>query len=158
MKIVKIISISLLSVVLLVGLYSYIQLKRHGLIPRDIYETVSPDLPTFERPAVLVLNKTNGYVHIEAIPAADAMLTRIAEEQGWDIFISDNAATHNPDVILRFDLIVWNNVSGDVLTEEQRTALKQWLTNGGGWVAVGWRLGGGPRLWRQYELQLALVY
>lgn len=125
-------------------------LKKAGHIPRHDYETVPPAIPELNRPAVLVLNKTNGFIHKEAIPAANAMLTRIADRQGWAIFISNNAATHNAGTIDRFDLIVWNNVSGDVLTKEQRSAFRQWLTNGGGWVGIH-ASGGDPRYeWEWY--------
>src|SRR5210317_1281794 len=72
----------------------YFGLRTMGIIPRAVYETEPPELPEFSRPAVLVLNKTNGFVHRDAIPAADAMLQKIAEQQGWDILITDNAASH----------------------------------------------------------------
>ena len=39
-----------------------------------------------ERPAVLVLSKANGFVHVDALPAGEAMLRRIADKRGWDIF------------------------------------------------------------------------
>ena len=103
---------------------------------RDVYETVPPEFPEFTRPAVLVLHKANGFVHTDAIPAADAMLRRIAEQQGWDIFITDNAASHNTHDLSRFILVVWNNTSGDILTESQRADFKAWIENGGGWIGI----------------------
>lgn len=118
------------------GWYVYYQLKAVGIIPRAVYETVPPELPDLARPAVLVLSKANGYVHVDAIPAGRAMLTRIAEERGWSIFLTDNAAIHNPDDLAKFDVVVWNNVSGDVLTGRQRAAMKSWIEAGGGWVGI----------------------
>jgi len=114
----------------------YFGLRTMGIIPRAVYETEPPELPEFSRPAVLVLNKTNGFVHRDAIPAADAMLQKIAEQQGWDILITDNAASHNAQDLSRFALVVWNNTSGDILTEAQRADFKAWLENGGGWVGL----------------------
>ena len=136
MKILKIVSLVILILLIVMGISSYLYLKKGGHIPRHDYETQAPAIPAFNRPAVLVLNKTNGFIHKDAIPAADAMLKRIADKQGWDLFISNNGATHNSDVINQFDLIVWNNVSGDVLTEDQRNSLKQWLNDGGGWIGI----------------------
>jgi type 1 glutamine amidotransferase len=107
-----------------------------GVISRDVYETTAPELPAFTRPAVLVLNKTNGFIHRDAIPAADAMLKKIAEEQGWDIFFTDNAASHNAKDLSRFRLVVWNNTSGDILTAQQRSDFRAWLEQGGGWVGI----------------------
>ncbi|WP_439133294.1 ThuA domain-containing protein [Pseudomaricurvus sp.] len=135
-KTLKISAVVVLVLVAGLGARAYLKLKENGLIPRESYETVAPVIPEMQRPAVLVLNKTNGYIHKEGIPAADAMLQRIADEQGWDIFISNNGATHNVEELKKFDLVVWNNVSGDVLTEEQRVALQQWIQQGGGWVGL----------------------
>ena len=150
MKVLKIVGAVLLILLVVMGISSYLYLKKGGHIPRHDYETQAPSMPDFKRPAVLVLNKTNGFIHKDAIPAADAMLKRIADEQGWDLYITNNAATHNRDVIDKFDLIVWNNVSGDVLTEDQRNALKEWLDNGGGWVGLH-ATGGDPHYdWEWY--------
>ncbi|MCB1688107.1 MAG: ThuA domain-containing protein [Halioglobus sp.] len=93
-------------------------------------------IPTFTRPAVLVFNKTNGFRHEEAIPAADRVFSELAAENGWDVFVTDSADVHDPDSLARFQLVVWNNVSGDVLTLEQRESLQQWLESGGGWLGV----------------------
>lgn len=135
-KTLKISAAVLVAVVVVMGGRAYFKMKEAGLIPRADYETVAPAIPDMKRPAVLVLNKTNGFIHVDGIPAADAMLKRIARAQGWDLFISNNGATHNAEELKKFDLVVWNNVSGDVLTSEQRQALQQWLQQGGGWVGL----------------------
>jgi type 1 glutamine amidotransferase len=136
MRWLKRIAIGLLLVVLAGGWYVYHKLKSVGIIPRSVYESVPPDLPHLERPAVLVLSKANGYIHVDAIPAGRAMLTQIAADKGWDIYLTDNAATHNAEHLAKFDVIVWNNVSGDVLTNAQRAAMKAWIEEGGGWVGI----------------------
>lgn len=140
-----VLSVVILVVVLLGVGYAY--LSYLGVIPRYDYDELAPQLPEFSKPAVLVLNKTNGFIHHDALPAADAMLTRITNQRGWDIFISDNGASHNEEDLAKFNLIVWNNVSGDVLNQEQRSAFKTWIENGGGWV--GLHASGGDReyLW-----------
>lgn len=134
-KIKKVLTILLVSL-LVVGGITYYKLKSMGLIPRADYETVAPVLPAFDKPAILVLNKANGFIHVDGLPAADAMLTRIANNNGWDIYLTKNAAVHNEEDLKKFQVVVWNNVSGDVLTEEQRAALKNWIEQGGGWVGI----------------------
>ncbi len=154
MKFLKIFGATIFLLLVVIAVASYFILKNAGHIPRHDYETATPELPEFDRPAVLVLSKTNGFIHKEAIPAADAMLKRIAEKQGWAIYFSKNAATHNADAIGKFSLIVWNNVSGDVLTEEQRSTLKQWLRDGGGWIGIH-AAGGDPKYdWDWYVNEL----
>lgn len=135
----KILKYSLVVVALLLlvgGGFTYYKLKEVGIIPRKIYETEPPLLPEFKRPAILVLSKANGFVHVDALPAGEAMLRRIAQAQGWDIYLTANAATHNAADLAKFRVVVWNNVSGDVLTEQQRADLRAYLENGGGWVGM----------------------
>lgn len=122
-------------VIVLVGAGYYV-LKSSGLISRPDYDHVAPAIPEFDRPAVLVLSKANGFIHVDALPAGKAMLQKIAGAKNWDIYSTENAATHNPEDLAKFDVVVWNNVSGDVLTEEQRAAFRGWIEQGGGWVGI----------------------
>ena len=132
----KKILIGLVLVVVAFAGLAYYKLKSMGIIPRAIYEYEAPVIPSMERPAILVLSKANGFVHVDALPAGEAMLKRIATENDWDIYTTANAATHNPEDLARFQVVIWNNVSGDVLTGEQRVALKDWIDQGGGWVGI----------------------
>ena len=93
-------------------------------------------LPVFTRPAVLVFNKTSGFRHEEAIPAADRVFSELAAENGWDVFVTDDAVVHDAENLDSFQLVIWNNVSGDVLTHQQRASLRRWLESGGGWMGV----------------------
>jgi len=107
-----------------------------GFLRTPVYDTDAPPLPISSRPLVLVLDKTNGFIHRDAIPAANNMLAQLAAAEGWDIHITTNAATHNAADLQKVRLLVWNNVTGDVLTEPQREALKDWISSGGGWVGL----------------------
>jgi type 1 glutamine amidotransferase len=146
----KAVALSVLGILLLLAIGGYFYLKSMGIIPTIAYETDPPELPQFTRPAVLVLNKVNGFIHKDALPAADMALTSIAQQNGWDIYITDNAASHNAADLQRFALVVWNNVSGDVLTESQRQDLREWIEAGGGWLGIHGS-GGDPAYdWRWY--------
>ena len=114
----------------------YFALKSQGIIPRPDYDYNAPALSEFNQPAILVLSKANGFVHVDALPAGEKMLIDIANNNGWDIYTTDNAATHNAEDLAKFDVVVWNNVSGDVLTEDQRSAMKQWIEQGGAWIGL----------------------
>ena len=101
------------------------------------YETAAPALPDgLKDTAVLIFSKTNGFRHEEAIPAGIAALSKIAEGHGWSVFATENAAVFNPEQLKRFKAVVWNNASGDVLTETQRDAFKSYLESGGGFVGI----------------------
>ena len=102
-----------------------------------VYETVPPELPAdLPSPAILVFSKTNGFRHEEAIPAANDLFAGFAKDNGWGYFQTENGATFSPEILARFDAVIFNNVSGDVFTPEQREALKDYIENGGGFVGI----------------------
>jgi type 1 glutamine amidotransferase len=143
MSVVKklIIAITVLAFVAAVALYLF--LRSTGLFRAPQYDTQAPELPELNRPAVLVFNKTNGYIHKDAIPAATEMLQDIAAKNNWSIYHTDNAAVHNISDLKRFDLVIWNNTTGDLLTHEQRMAFETWHEQNGAWV--GLHAAGGDR-------------
>lgn len=129
--------------------YSYFQRLRPGGL--KIYETTPPALPAdLPSPAILVFSKTNGFRHAEAIPAANTLLANMAKAKGWGFFQTENGATFTPDILARFDAVVFNNVSGDVFTPAQQAALKDYIGNGGGYVGIHGAGGDGAYLWRWY--------
>ena len=112
------------------------KLRYDGQLRAPVYDHERPVVPALARPAVLVFSKTNGFIHREAIPAAQELLQALGKKQGWSVYLTDNAAIHNPEDLARFDAIVWNNVSGDVLLPEQRAALQAYVENGGGFIGL----------------------
>ncbi|WP_380879340.1 hypothetical protein ACFB49_21690 [Sphingomonas sp. DBB INV C78] len=115
------------------------------------YDSVKPDLPAMPAgTAVLIFSKTNGFRDDEQIAAAKAALGDIARERGWSSFDTENAAVFNPDQLRRFKVVVWNSVSGDVLTPAQREAFRTWLEAGGGYVGLHGAGGDPDYAWRWY--------
>ncbi len=117
-----------------------------------VYDSVPPEIPAeIERPhAVLIFSKTNGYREEPAIQASNEALVAITKKRGWPAFVTENAAVMNADQLRRFTVVIWNNTSGDVLTEAQRAAFKTWLENGGAFVGTH-GAGGDPRYeWAWY--------
>ena len=116
-----------------------------------VYETVPPQLPAhLNKPAILIFSKTNGFRHEEAIPAAIKALEAIAQRRGWSSFVSDNGAVFNTEQLRRFDAVVWNNTSGDVLTDEQKSAFRDYIEKGGGFVGIHGAGGDFSYKWRWY--------
>jgi type 1 glutamine amidotransferase len=102
-----------------------------------VYETVPPKLPAdLPRPAILVFSKTNAFRHEEAIPAAAQMFEALAKEKGWGVFQTENGAAFTPEILARFDVVVFSNTSGDVFTPEQRAAFKAFVESGGGYLGI----------------------
>lgn len=108
-----------------------------ALHPSHEHDKVAPTVPAvFPHPAVLVFSKTNGFRHDEAIVAGNAMFRELGAKQGWSVFETENGAVFTPELLSRFQAVVWANVSGDALSNDQRGALRAWIEAGGGFVAI----------------------
>ena len=125
-----------LLVFLALAIHGVMRARSMGFLRWPVFETVPPDVPALERPAVLVFSKTNSFIHKDAIPAAKQLLQDLGAKRGWAVYFTDNGAVYNARDLAQFDLTVWNNVTGDVLTPEQRDALRTWLEGGGGFVGL----------------------
>lgn len=103
-----------------------------------VYETSPPtDIPAdLKRPAILVFSKTNAFRHEEAIPAAAKMFDAAAAKNGWSVYHTENGATFAPEILAKFDVVVFSNASGDLFTAPQEAAFKGFLENGGGYVGI----------------------
>lgn len=115
------------------------------------HETVPPPLPAqIKRPAILIFSKTNAFRHEEAIPAANGLFARFARENGWGSFQTENGATFRPDILSRFDAVIFNNASGDIFTPEQQAAFKAFVEKGGGFLAIHASGDGSHKGWAWY--------
>lgn len=142
MKFIKYTFGTLLVIFLCMAAFLTVSAWRHNLLSKPVYESVAPTLPDLiangenERPNVLLFSKTNSYRHLEAIPAAKQMFADFSVSERWNLFETENGAVHNRRDLQRFDLVIWNNVTGDVLTQEQRIAFKDYVIEGGQFLAI----------------------
>jgi type 1 glutamine amidotransferase len=98
------------------------------------------DRPAFNLPAgkphLLLFEKINGFKDEPSVNAAHAAFLAMAERKGWAIAVTDKGGAFNPATLRQFDAVIWNNISGDVLTLSQRRAFQGWLENGGAFVGI----------------------
>jgi type 1 glutamine amidotransferase len=145
-------------VLLLVGaglfLFGFYQ-DQPQMFSDPVLDTVAPQLPaSLKSPALLVFSKTNGFRHKEGIPAAQQSLNVIAERNGWAVFATENGAVHNAAQLARFSVVIWANVTGEVLTERQRSALRHFVENGGGFIGIHAAGDGSHKSWDWYQQQI----
>ncbi len=103
----------------------------------------------------------HGNVVLGSAGATDGVRRGLKRVLSWGglvllILLVANAIVLGPRIyrtlygIERFEATVWNNVSGDVLTDDQRRALRGWIEAGGGFVGIHGS-GGDPRYaWSWY--------
>ena len=101
-------------------------------------------------PAVLVFEKMTGYLDAPSVAAGHAALFAIAQRKGWSIVATDRAGAITPANLRQFDVVIWNNVSGDALTVGQRRVFRSYIEHGGGFVGVHGSGGDPSYFWDWY--------
>ncbi|MEJ6011333.1 ThuA domain-containing protein [Novosphingobium aquae] len=115
------------------------------------YDTVRPKFNLAKgKPRALLFQKVNGFYHADAVPAAHDAFVAMAARKGWAIAATDKGGAFNARTLGQFDVVLWNNNSGDVLTLSQRRALKVYIENGGGFVAIHGAGGDPAYFWDWY--------
>jgi len=107
------------------------------VFPNRTHETVPPELPAdLPHPAVLLFSKTNSFRHLQGIPGGLMLFENAAKARGGSTFITENSAVFSPELLARFDTVVFNSASGDVLGGAQEAAFIAYLEGGGGWIGI----------------------
>lgn len=115
------------------------------------YDDTPAVLPAvIRRPAILVFAKSNGFRDDPSVDAAAQALAAIAVKRGWTLVTTESPGVFSRRDLARFDAVVWNNVSGDVLSLSQRAALRDWIEGGGGYAGVHGSGGDPLYLWDWY--------
>ncbi|WDF74314.1 ThuA domain-containing protein [Novosphingobium sp. KACC 22771] len=115
------------------------------------YDTAPPALaPAKGRPRVLLFEKINGFRDGPSVDAAHAAFVGMAARRGWSLTTTDRGGAFTPAILRRFDVVIWNNISGDVLTLRQRAAFKAYMERGGGFVGVHGSAGDPVYFWDWY--------
>jgi len=102
------------------------------------------------RPNLLLFEKINGFKDVPSVNAAHEAIVAMAARKGWAVTVTDKGGAFTPATLRRFDAVIWNNISGDVLTLSQRAAFKRYLEQGGGYVAMHGSAGDPVYFWDWY--------
>jgi type 1 glutamine amidotransferase len=125
------------------------------LIGKFDYDLTPPVLPAeLHAPAILVFTKTNGYRSQDTVIASTKALAKIAGQQNWSIFFTENGAVFNAEQLAKFDAVVWASTSGDNLNKAQRSAFRDYIEHGGGFVGIHGAGGDFLYLWPWYVTRL----
>lgn len=118
--------------------------------PATVFDTEPPTIPAdLRQPAILVFSKTRAFHH-DSIAESKAALVQLARAKGWGVLATDNSAMFDPAILPRFEVVVWNSATGDVLSPTQKHAFRTWLESGGGFVGLH-AAGDSSMLWPWFE-------
>lgn len=112
----------------------------------DVPQLAVPD----GKPAILVFEKINGFKDVPSVEAAHAALMDMARRKGWTMVFSEKGGAISPEFLGQFDAVIWNNISGDVLTLSQRQSLRDYVEGGGGFVGLHGTAGDPVYFWDWY--------
>jgi type 1 glutamine amidotransferase len=117
-------------------------------------ERYDDERPVFKlakgKPRVLLFEKMTGFRDTPSVLAANAAITAMAQRKGWALAVTDKGGAMHPSVLKQVDVVIWNNVSGDVLTLTQRKAFRSYIEKGGGFVGVHGSAGDPVYFWDWY--------
>lgn len=102
------------------------------------------------RPKILVFEKINGFKDVPSVDAAHAALTDMASRNSWTMVFSEKGGAMSAEFLGQFDAVIWNNISGDVLTLSQRQSLRDFVEGGGGFVGLHGTAGDPVYFWDWY--------
>ena len=123
-----------LFLMLFIVLSLFIYKARYGF---NFYDTKAPEISqTMADTAILVFSKTNGFSHTEAIKASLPAYEKLAAKNGWSVYSTTNGAVFNEEQLALFDVIIWNNSTGEVANEAQQKAIINFVESGGGWLGI----------------------
>lgn len=119
------------------------------------YDNEVPDFDLGEAATrVLVFHKINGFDHGPSVGAATHAIQALGEQLGWAVAVTDKGGVFNPETLAQFDAVIWNNVSGDVLTLSQRQAFEDYISQGGGFLGIHGSGGDFIYFWEWYADEL----
>ena len=86
---------------------------------------------------VLLYTKNgDGYVH-DNIPYSIQAIEKLGEENGFEVVASEDPALFTDENLSQYHALIFSNTNNEIFdTESQRQALKNYIQNGGGFVAI----------------------
>jgi type 1 glutamine amidotransferase len=84
---------------------------------------------------ILVMSKTAGFRH-GSIEAGVVAIRKLGAAHGFTVDVTEDAAVFVPDRLAAYEVVVFNNTTGDMLDQTQEAAFEAYIRNGGGFVGI----------------------
>lgn len=107
---------------------------------------------------VLVYTKNGkGYVH-DNIPSAVQAIREIAEQEKFNVVVSDDPTLFSEENLKKFKLLVFPSTNNDVFdTDDQRLAFRRYMEGGGGFVGLH-SVTGTERNWTWFKMMIGCTF
>ena len=90
------------------------------------------------KPKILVFSKTRGYHH-QSIAAGNVAIQKLGAENNFDVDTTADASKFTAGNLKQYAAIVFLSTTGlstQLFTEDEKSALKQYIENGGGYMGI----------------------
>ncbi len=102
-----------------------------------LHDSAGPEITEYmPTPSILVFSKTNEWRHNEGIAGGDHFFVGLARDKGYGIYTTANGSVFNAETLARFEVVIFNNMTGDTLNTDQEKAFQTWLEAGGAWIGL----------------------
>lgn len=85
--------------------------------------------------SILVFSKTGAFRH-KSIPAGVQFLSDMANKNNWAVSFSENSEDFTVDNLSKYNVLVFLNTTGNIFNDEQKSAFKNYISNGKGFVGI----------------------
>ena len=102
-----------------------------------IFLSLSSALPEQEPPSfrALLFTKTGGFRHA-SIPSGIAAVQALATENGFSVDATEDASVFNEATLSQYQVVIFLNTTGDVLTADQQAAFEAYIQAGNGFAGI----------------------
>ncbi|AGH46863.1 ThuA domain-containing protein [Paraglaciecola psychrophila] len=105
-------------------------------------------------PSILIFSETRDWRHEEGIAGATLAIMKAAKEMEHGYFTTEHSGIFNDKDLARFDVVVFNNMTGDSLTQDEEAAFARWQSKGNGSVLIHGAGDASHQDWDFYHNQL----
>ncbi len=84
---------------------------------------------------ILVFSRTEGFRH-SSIADGISMFRDFGNAEGWEVIFTEDGSDFSPQNLADFDLIVFLNTTGDVLNQDQQSAMEAFIRSGGSFLGI----------------------
>jgi hypothetical protein len=81
---------------------------------------------------MLAYSKTAGFPHTDSINTGKVMLQEIADEQGFEISLTQSNEEITPDGLSQYEVVFFLNTTGDIFTNTEQQTYEDWMTTADG--------------------------
>lgn len=153
-KVFKVIGWTVLALVVLLGGAAgvFIYKVKYGF-PVS-YETDAPKIDfSAAKPAILLFSKTTGFRHGASIDASKPVIADLAKKNNWFLYETEDGGVFNAEQLAKFNTVIFNNSTGEVINDEQKHALEKFVEEGGSLIGIH-GAGDDSHHWDWYEQNL----